>query len=336
MRIGLTYDLRADYLAAGYSEHETAEFERPDTIEAIVKTLTSLGHRVEKIGNVQKLTRRLAAGKRWDLVFNICEGLNGFGREAQVPALLDAYSIPYTFSDPLVLALALHKGMTKHVIRDNGLATPSFVVIDDPVQTRKVRLPMPLFAKPVAEGTSKGVDAHSKIQSLAELERVCAALIEEYGEPVLVETYLPGREFTVGLIGTGAAARAIGTLEVKLRPEADAEVYSYRNKENCESLVEYLLLDEPMLAVAVEGLALRAWRALGCRDAGRVDVRMDARGVPNFIEVNPLAGLHPDHSDLPILCKMKGMSYRELISGILESAGARLPQVALPQVAAGR
>ena len=336
MRIGLTYDLRADYLAAGYSEHETAEFERPDTIDALVKTLTSLGHRVEKIGNVQRLTRRLAAGKRWDLVFNICEGLNGFGREAQVPALLDAYSIPYTFSDPLVMAVSLHKGMTKHVIRDNNLPTPSFVVIDDPVQARKVRLPMPLFAKPVAEGTSKGVDTHSKINSLAELERVCGALIEEYGEPVLVETYLPGREFTVGLLGTGAAARAIGTLEVTLRPEADAEVYSYRNKEHCETLVDYRLLDEPMLAVAVEGLALRAWRALGCRDAGRVDIRLDGRGVPNFIEVNPLAGLHPDHSDLPILCKMQGMSYRELIGGILESAGARLPQVAFPQVAAGR
>jgi D-alanine-D-alanine ligase len=333
MRIGLTYDLRADYLAAGYSEHETAEFERPDTIEAIAKTLTSLGHRVEKIGNIQKLTRRLAAGKRWDLVFNICEGLHGFGREAQVPALLDAYGIPYTFSDPLVLALSLHKGMTKHVIRDHNLATPSFVVIEDPVQARKVRLPMPLFAKPVAEGTSKGVDARSKIGSLAQLEAVCAELIGEYGEPVLVETYLPGREFTVGLIGTGAAARAIGTLEVKLRPEADADVYSYRNKENCEELVDYTLLEEPMLAVAVEGLALRAWRALGCRDAGRVDIRLDARGVPNFIEVNPLAGLHPDHSDLPILCKLKGIGYRDLIAAILDSACARLPQAALPQVA---
>jgi len=333
MRIGLTYDLRADYLAAGYSELETAEFERPDTIEAIVKTLTSLGHRVERIGNVQKLTRRLAAGKRWDLVFNICEGLNGFGREAQVPALLDAYGIPYTFSDPLVLALALHKGMTKHVVRDHGLPTPSFVVIDDPVQARKVRLPMPLFAKPVAEGTSKGVDSHSKINSLSELEQVCASLLQEYGEPVLVETYLPGREFTVGLLGTGAAARGIGTLEVKLRPEADAEVYSYRNKEHCESLVDYALLEEPLLAVAVEGLALRAWRALGCRDAGRVDIRMDARGVPNFIEVNPLAGLHPDHSDLPILCKLKNVSYRELIGGILESAGARLPHVEMPRIA---
>jgi D-alanine-D-alanine ligase len=266
-------------------------------------------------------------------VFNICEGLHGFGREAQVPALLDAYGIPYTFSDPLVLALSLHKGMTKHVIRDHGLPTPNFVVIEDPVQVRKVRLPMPLFAKPVAEGTSKGVDTHSKITSLAELESVCAALIEEYGEPVIVEGYLPGREFTVGVLGTGAAARAIGTLEVNLRPEADAEVYSYRNKENCENLVDYTLLAEPLLAVAVEGLALRAWRALGCRDAGRVDIRLDARGVPNFIEVNPLAGLHPEHSDLPILCTLKGMSYRELIGAILDSACQRLPHVEVPQVA---
>ena len=130
MKIGLTHDLRDDYLAEGYSEEETAEFDRAETIDAVDRTLTELGFRTDRIGHLKSLTGRLAAGDRWDLVFNIAEGLRGFGREAQVPALLDAYEIPYTFSDPLVLALTLHKGMTKHVIRDMGIPTPDFAVIE--------------------------------------------------------------------------------------------------------------------------------------------------------------------------------------------------------------
>ena len=104
MRIGLTYDLRADYLALGYCEEETAEFDRDETVQAIEASIRRLGHTTERIGNVFRLTEALARGDRWDLVFNIAEGMRGFGREAQVPALLDAYGIPYTFSDPLVMA----------------------------------------------------------------------------------------------------------------------------------------------------------------------------------------------------------------------------------------
>jgi D-alanine-D-alanine ligase len=130
MRVGITYDLRDDYLAMGLSDEETAEFDRIDTIEAIESALQGLGFETDRIGNIRRLTSRLASGDRWDMVFNIAEGVQGFGREAQVPALLDAYEIPYTFSDALVLALTLHKGMTKRVIRDMGIPTPDFAVIE--------------------------------------------------------------------------------------------------------------------------------------------------------------------------------------------------------------
>jgi D-alanine-D-alanine ligase len=139
-----------------------------------------------------------------------------------------------------------------------------------------------------------------------------------------VERFLPGREYTVGIIGTGAKAQAVGTLEVLLRKDAEPEVYSYLNKENCEELVDYRLAEDPQ-ALRAQATALACWRALGCRDAGRVDLREDERGVPNIMELNPLAGLHPQHSDLPILCTMVGLPYLELIRRIMESAQTRCP-----------
>ena len=180
MKVGLTYDLRDEYLAQGFTEEETAEFDRADTIEAIDDTLQKLGYRTERIGNVKSLTLKLAAGARWDIVFNIAEGLGGFGREAQVPALLEAYNIPYTFSDPLVLSLTLHKAMTKRVIRDFGIPTPEFCVVEQVSDLERVDLAYPLFAKPVAEGTGKGITAESRIDHEAELISVCCRLLESH------------------------------------------------------------------------------------------------------------------------------------------------------------
>jgi D-alanine-D-alanine ligase len=323
MKIGITYDLRVDYIAEGYTEEETAEFDHPRTIAAIEETLRDLGYETDRIGHLRALALRLVAGDRWDLVFNIAEGLRGFGREAQVPALLDAWEIPYTFSDPLVLSLTLHKGMTKRVIRDLGIPTPDFAVVETPEEIATVALPFPLFAKPVAEGTGKGVTAASKIVDPGGLDRVCRELLAVFRQPVLVETFLPGREFTVGIIGTGAEAFAPGVMEVHLTEKAEKEVYSYANKEDWHGRIEYALAAGPM-ARAAEKTALAAWRGLGCRDGGRIDLRADANGVPNFIEVNPLAGIRPEHSDLPILCELAGIPYRELIAGIMRSALKRI------------
>jgi D-alanine-D-alanine ligase len=216
MKIGLTYDLRDEYLAAGYSELETAEFDRADTVDSLESAIRSLGHETDRIGHVKQLVSRLAAGDRWDLVFNICEGLHGIAREAQVPALLEAFEIPCTFADPVVMAVCLHKGLTKTLVEKGGVPTPRFAVIEMPEDVLNVDLPYPLFAKPIAEGTGKGVTPASCISTRAELQDVCNQLLEQFQQPVLVETYLSGREFTVGILGTGDDARVLGTLEIVL------------------------------------------------------------------------------------------------------------------------
>lgn len=326
MKIGITYDLRDEYLAEGYSEEETAELDRRDTINAIENTLQELGFETDRIGHARDLMRSLSLGRRWEIVFNIAEGIYGFGREALVPAVLDAYNIPYTFSDPLVLSLTLHKGMAKRVIRDLKIPTPDFAVVETEMDIDKISLPFPLFVKPVAEGTGKGISPASKIRSQDGLQRACRRLLSTYQQPVLVETFLPGREFTVGIFGNGAEAMTIGVMEVILKERAEQEVYSYQNKEYCEELVEYRLVTDGM-AEKVQEIALAAWKGLGCRDAGRVDLRADINGIPNFMEVNPLAGLHPEHSDLPILCTKVGISYRELIDTIMRSALGRVEEM---------
>lgn len=323
MKIGMTYDLREDYLAAGYSEEETAEFDKADTIEALEQTLSEFGFITDRIGHVRSLAHRLASGDRWDLVFNIAEGMHGYGREAQVPALLDAYRIPYTFSDPLVLAITLHKAMSKRVVRDLGLPTPDFALVETVEQIAEVRLPFPLFAKPVAEGTGKGISGSSRILSHDQLDSVCRKLLADFGQPVLVETYLPGREFTVGLVGNGAGARVIGIMEVISKDETGGDSYSYFAKENYVNRVKYRLVSD-QAALEAGQTALAAWRGLGCLDGGRMDLRADENGKPNFMEVNPLAGLHPVHSDLPILAGMAGLSYTDLIGEIVCSALDRL------------
>lgn len=326
MLVGITYDLRSEYLAMGYGEEETAEFDRDDTIEAIEDALRLIGHETRRIGHARSLVEALAAGERWDLVFNIAEGLHGIGREAQVPAILDAYNIPYTFSDPLVMSLTLHKGLTKRVIRDAGLPTPDFAVIQSRDDLVEVNFKPPWFIKPVAEGTGKGITESSRMENRAELVTACAQMLPRYPDGLQVEAYLPGREFTVGVLGTGRKARAVGALEVILLAEAEKGCYSYKNKEFCEELVEYRLVNasDDIQVEQAEDLALAAWRTLGCRDGGRVDLRCDADGAPNFIEVNPLAGLHPYHSDLPILCDKMGITYVELIGEIVDSAALRV------------
>jgi len=162
------------------------------------------------------------------------------------------------------------------------------------------------------------------IHELKLLAPAVKAMLAQYRQPVLVEEFLPGREFTVGILGTGANARVLGSLEIVLKDAAEPGVYSYVNKEQCESLVDYpYVFDEPDV-VEAEEIALRAWNALGCRDGGRVDLRCDGDGRPVFMEVNPLAGLHPTHSDLPMLATAIGMPYLELIREIVDSAAERV------------
>ncbi len=331
MKIGFCYDLRDDYLKMGYSEEETAEFDRLGTIEAIESELMKMGFEVERIGNIMSLTEKLVSGCRWDIVFNICEGMFGEGREAQVPALLDAYRIPYVFSGPLVMAVTLDKSLAKIMVKNAGVNTPEHFVVYEPADIHGINVPFPLFAKPLAEGTGKGIDGSSVINDERGLRETCLSLLTRYNQPVLVEEYLSGREFTTGIIGTGKNARCIGVMEVVLKDNAEQGVYSYNNKEECEERVLYLPAP-PEDVIRCEELAIRAWNAVKCEDGGRVDIRYDSEGTPNFLEINPLAGLHPDHSDLPILAKLNGISYSELMKMIMDSALEKLKILPLQNV----
>jgi D-alanine-D-alanine ligase len=328
MRIGIAYDLRADYLAMGLSEEETAEFDSEVTIAAICDALAGQGWDVDRIGNVNRLVERLARGDRWDAVFNFCEGLNGLSREAQVPALLECYKIPYVFSDAFTLMLTLDKAMCKRVVRDCGIATADFTVIASMAEAKAVKLPFPLFLKPVAEGSGKGVDAHSKVDSRKQLLDTARDLFARFHQPVLIETFLPGREFTVAILGTGEDATVLGVSEITRKANWVGDGYGYENKEYWEDKVAIVAAD-PLSAKSAGKVALAAWRSLRCRDGGRVDIRNDAEGKPNFIEVNPVAGLRPDYSDMCFIATREGVPYPQLIGRIMDSFLKRNPDLQL-------
>ena len=324
MKIGLVYDLRDDYLAEGCTPEQVAEFDSENTISALERTIRSLGYRTVRIGNARALAKALVAGERWDLVFNIAEGLNGRSREAQVPAMLELYNVGYCLSDPLVCAVTLDKAVTKRLVQSAGLATPGFCVVSSPGEIELVKLDFPLFAKPVAEGTGKGVDVRSHIDSPEDLRRTCLHLLERFGQPVLVEEFLPGREFTTAILGSGHDAWALGTMEVEILNAAGPSIYSYESMVECEMVCRFCPLREPALKAPIEELALKCYRLLECRDAGRVDVRLDRAGRPSFLEINPLPGMHPKHSDLPMIATQEGMSYAELLRTIIDNAKRRL------------
>jgi D-alanine-D-alanine ligase len=322
LRIALCYDLKSDYLAAGFAPEEVMELDEEETIAALEGALRQLGHHPERVGRGVELARRLAAGERWDLVFNFAEGVSGRSREAQVPAVCEMFDQPYTFSDPLTCAVTLDKSLAKRVVRDHGLPTAPFALVDGPEEAAAVDLPPPLFVKPVAEGSSKGVTRRSHARTREELVEICAELIAAFRQPVLVESFLPGREMTVGIVGNGRDARVLGVMEVAFRSGADP-AYTAHNKKEYATWIDYSLLDGEPLAQEARRLALADYEALGCRDLARVDIRCDAAGEPQFLEINPLPGLHPTYSDLPILADRAGITYADLLGQVVEASARR-------------
>ncbi|MEI6678253.1 MAG: hypothetical protein WCL21_06580 [Mariniphaga sp.] len=322
IKVGLTFDLKEDYLKLGYNNEEVAEFDATETIDALEQTITRLGYEVIRIGNIFSLVNFLNNRNRCDLVFNICEGMFGMAREAQVPCLLDAYRIPYVFSEPEILNLTLDKGLTKLLLKQAGVLTAEFMVASHISDIQNIGIQFPLFVKPVAEGTSKGIDGFSLVYNRSQLYNSVEYLLKTYHQPVLVESFLPGREFTVGITGSGNDTKSLGVLEIILNEHAAHPIYSYTVKKDWEKYAGYRIADDPVALKSAE-IAVDIWKIIKGKDAGRVDFRLDTAGNPNFIEVNPLAGLNPTYSDLPMLAKMSGTSYDQLISTILDSAMKR-------------
>jgi D-alanine-D-alanine ligase len=320
MKIGLTYDLRSWYIDRGYSMDETAEFDKQETVDALADALHLMGHQVEPVGNTFQLVDALAEGKKWDLVFNIAEGLYGDGRESVVPAILDQYRIPYVFSGPVIMGISLNKHLAKLVVGAAGVPVSPGCLITRIEEIKTCRLTYPLFVKPVSEGTGKGITEKSLVKSEEELTTMVEWILREFDQPALVEEYLPGREFTVGVVGSGNDAVAIGGMEVIC---ADNLPYSVEVKENYQNYCKYIPLT-PDIIEECKTVALKSWNALNAVDAGRVDLKADRNGKICFIEANPLAGLNPVHSDLPILARMYGIDYQKLLEMIVDSAIKRI------------
>src|SRR5438093_372820 len=259
---------------------------------------------------------------RPDLVFNMAEGIKGRNREAQVPALLELLDIPYSGSDPAALSIALDKALAKKIVRQHGVLTPNFFTMT----TGKERLPkdltFPLIVKPIAEGSSKGVHATSVVENEGELREAAHKMIVKYDQPALVEDYIGGREFTVGMLGE-RRPRVLPPMEVVFLDESEIRpVYSFEFKQDSSSKIRYDVPAklEPGQLKALERAARECFIALGCRDVARVDFRMDEQGKVYFLECNPLPGLTPGWSDLVLIAKAAGMEYNALIADILSGA----------------
>lgn len=316
MKIGLTYDLRSWYLDRGYSMEDTAEFDRQETVDAIDTALNRMGYETEAVGNCFQLIEALSSGKRWDLVFNIAEGLYGDGRESVIPAILDQYRIPYVFSGPVAMGVSLNKYLTRLIVEPAGIPVSPGMLITSPEDIKNLRLEFPLFIKPVSEGTGKGITEKNLLNSPQELKEMTEYLIGRFEQPALVEEYLPGREFTVGVVGSDSDAMVIGGMEIEC---SGNNPYSVEFKENYREYCKYIPISEKF-SDECSNIALGAWKAVRGVDAGRIDLKTDRKGKICFMEVNLLAGLHPVHSDLPILSEMRGIDFQTLIEMIVKSS----------------
>ena len=304
------------------------EYDSEETVDGIASALRAAGHDPVKLGGGRRFLDQALAASRpprtIDLVFNIAEGRNSRSREAQVPAVCEMLSIPYTHSDPLTLALSLDKPLANRLAASYGIPTAPHVCVEHLADLDALPLPpFPVIAKPAWEGSSMGIRRHSRCESRGALQEQVASLLAQYAGPVIVERFLTGIEATVGIVGTGAEALVLGVMEIAPRHTAAEDfIYSLEVKRDYLRQVEYHVPPRLPAAVndAIARTALGAYRAIGCRDVGRVDVRLDAEGVPCFIEVNPLPGLNPTTSDLPILAGRLGISYRTLIATIVEKA----------------
>jgi D-alanine-D-alanine ligase len=325
MKIGIAYDLKHDFsIDGGRPDDWLEEYDSEDTIQAVQDAIEALGHEAVRLGGGRTFLERIGTTPV-DLVFNLAEGSKGRNREAHIPALLEMLEIPYTHSDPLTLAVTLDKEMAKRIILSEGIPTPAFELIRSQMDAENIGLPLPLFVKPAHEGSSKGIRSHSRVNDKESLKHEVHRLLGDYGTPVLVETFLPGREFTVGILGNGLPY-VLGIMEVA-PSEGPVEdfIYSVSVKRECNQRVRYRYPPDlsPSLLRRIEEVALGSYTVLGCRDVARIDIRFGEDGIPYFLEANPLPGLAPGYSDLVILADFMGWSHRQLIEAILCHAFGR-------------
>lgn len=322
LRVGVTYNLKKDFSQRKNQPIDLLEeFDAEETIDAIREVLEGDGHEVIKLGGDAGLIDRLRQTSI-DIVFNIAEGIQGRNREAHIPAVLEFLNIPYTGSDPLTLSLTLDKSMAKRVVMSEGIPTPRFKKVRRMEDLTGLDLSYPLFVKLCDEGSSKGVRLDSKVLDEPSLSEKTKWLLENYGSPILVEEFVTGPEFTVGILGNESPS-VLGVMQIEIRGMAPGEaIYSLEIKREWEERVVYHCpppIDQALLN-RIQEVALRSYCVLDCRDVSRVDVRVGKDGTPYFLEINPLPGLSPVYGDLPIMARRMGWSYGRLVKTIFRHA----------------
>ncbi|MFO7661064.1 MAG: hypothetical protein R6X18_00580 [Chloroflexota bacterium] len=319
------------------------DLDSEETINAILVALEANGHQATFLEGDLTLLETLPKLKP-EICFNICEGHWGDSREAQVPAILEMLQLPYTAAGLMTLALALDKPMTKRVLSYHGLPTPQFQVFERDHEPLDPEMTFPLFAKPSREGTGMGVSAESIVRDEAQLRTQLKRLLDKYDQPVLVEHFIEGRELTVGVVGnlTGPVARRLPDdpdaprisrglhffppLEVDMTRYSSEEAGIYTNRIKTELVHEFhYICPAPVskeLLVELNWLTAATFRVTDCRDVGRVDFRLDSHdgNKPYILEINPLPGLNPDYSDLPLEARADGWTFEKLVNRILDEA----------------
>ncbi|HBL16417.1 MAG TPA: D-alanine--D-alanine ligase, partial [Elusimicrobia bacterium] len=327
LRVGFTYNEKRIIPGPDTDTDQEVEFDSPKTLGSIRSALASYGHEVIDLEATPDLPHLLTISDV-DVVFNVAEGIRGRNREAQVPAILELMDIPHTGSDAATMALTLDKALAKRVVREAGLLTPKFFLMTSGRERVPADMPFPLIVKPVAEGSSKGVIRKSVVHNEAELRELAAEIVKRYGQAALAEEFLPGREFTVALLGE-RRPRALPPMEIIFTDKgAEFPVYTYQHKLEACREIRYQApaqIDEK-LREELERVARKSFAALGCRDVARIDFRLDGEGRVHFMECNPLPGLTPGWSDLCLIADSVKMDYRNLIGEILTPAIRRFKE----------
>ncbi|MDY0291659.1 MAG: ATP-grasp domain-containing protein [Desulfuromonadaceae bacterium] len=345
MHIALVFNLRAEsvpndeppaeppgHSAANPNADIYAEWDDIHTINAVAAALATR-HQVTLVNADLDAFEKLRNLKP-ELVFNIAEGLHGASREAQMPALFEMQQLPYTGSDPVTLGLCLDKRRTKEILAQHRVPSPRFWVVDSVLELPQ-RLRYPLMVKPPLEGSSKGITDKALVRNRKELHQQVEWVISTYHQSALVEEYLPGREFTVALLGNDVDLRVLPLVEINFAslPAGGNPIYSYEAKWIWDTEAEPLQIFscpatlEPLLQLQIEEVCRRAFKALGCRDWCRIDVRLDAEGYPQIIELNPLPGILPrpeQNSCFPKAARAAGLDYTQLILSVVDAACVRL------------
>lgn len=324
LTVGIVYNLKGR--SETKTDDEDAEYDSIDTVYAIRDVLRRHGYGTVLLEADEGLADRLRQ-TRPDIAFNIAEGRSGRGREAQVPAVLHMYGIPFTGSDETTLCLALDKALTKRLLRSYHVRTPDYEVLH-PGERYHGHMAFPAIVKPDAEGSSKGIRQKCVVRGREELTALLSCNEASYHEDMLVEQYIEGREFTVGALGNGADLQVFEPMEIAFRHPTQDEfhVYSFDVKKHYKEHIEYhcpAALTDGQRRELME-TTRKVFDVLGCQDFARMDYRMARDGTIYFIEANPLPGLAPGYSDYPMLAGFSGVAYDTLVMGVFDSALRRL------------